>query len=282
MDDGQISLTRPDGTALTLHHGTPYRVTSFEPFTRGVRADSGGDAPWSDGGWSGAEWRATATVPLEISVHTASWTELMAAWWALDAAFAPVRTGGECELRWAAAGTEYLMYARPRGATLTNRRARTGYAKVTASVYCPDPAIYSGIEHAVEEGLYRRIGGLALPAPAPWVLYTTPADGEADIVNAGAGQARLDLHIDGPVAGPRVSLRTPAGVETLSLDTVLEADEYLDVDTKDRTVVLNGATTRLADQSGAWPLLSGTATVRFDADDYHADARLTVRWRDTW
>jgi len=282
MELGQITITRSDGTSLLLHHGTVYRVSEFDPFDRGVRADQGGNAPWSDGGWSGAEWREPGTIPFKLGIHTGSWADLMDAWWALDAAMAPVRTGSEVELTWNAAGTEYLMYVRPRGVKLTNQRARTGIGWVQGSFAAMDPAIYSAAETVTEVGLMHRIGGLTTPFGLPVGIPSVIADGEATLVNSGTAEARLLLHVQGPVVAPRITLIDATGPHTMFLDTVLGPEDYLDIDTKDKAVILNGTTSRLADQFGAWPLLSGTALIRFEADVYEPDARLTIRHRSTW
>jgi hypothetical protein len=288
VEPGQITTTREDGTSLVLHHGTDrfatvYRVNEFEPFNRGVRADQGGDAPWSDGGWSGAEWRAVASIPIKLGIHTTSWQDLMAAWWVLDAALAPVRTGGDVEITWNAAGTEYLMYARPRGATLKNERGRTGIGRVTAHLECPDPAIYSAVEYSAEIGLLHRIGGLSVPFGLPATIPSVVADGEVTLTNAGNSPARLLLHIDGPCPASRVSVITGTSVQTLYIDTVLGSGDYLDIDTKDKIVLLNSTVTRLPDVWNDWPLLPpGESLVRFESDTYDAGARLTVRHRDTY
>jgi len=278
---GQISLTR-DGQTLLLHHGTVYRVNEFEPFERGVRADQTGSIAWGDGDWSGAEWRTGADIRLKLGIHTSSWSDLMNAWWPLDAACAPVRTGPEVEIRWNAAGTEYLMYARPRGARLKNERGRTGKAWVEARFACPDPAIYSAEEHSVEMGMLHRIGGTSIPFTVPLTLYSIVDDGEADLVNAGPSPARLLLRIDGPATRPYITLATPTGAQVLFLDTVLGEGEWLDIDTATKSVVLNGSISRLRDAWGDWPLLTGSGLIRFQAETYEPDARLTVRWRDTY
>lgn len=287
MEPGQIRITRDDGTTILLHHGTDrfdtvYKVNEWDPFNRGVRADQTGTVPWGDGDWSGAEWRAGATIPLKLGIHTSSWSELMAAWWALDAALAPVRTDGDVEVTWNAAGTEYLMYARPRGAALKNERGRTGKAWVTATLACPDPSIYSAVEHTGEIGLLHRIGGLATPFGLPTGVYTVVADGEATITNSGTSPARLLLHLTGPLQPARISIITGSSVQTLNLDTVLGDDDYLDIDTKDKLIVLNGSVPRLADHWGDWPLVPpGDSLIRFESDVYSA-ARLSWRLRDTY
>jgi len=267
---------------LVMGPGTSYIVSSFNPYNRSVRASQSGDAPWSDGGWSGAEWREVAVVNMGIHIDGSSNTEWQALHWALDAAFAPVRTGSDVELRWVNAGTEYLMYGRPRMLQPLIRNLRSGQVTSSASFVCPDPSIYSAEEYTAEVGLLHRIGGLSTPFGTPTSIHSVTADGEATLTNTGTGAARLLLRITGPVANPRISLITDTTVQVLYLDTVLGPEDVLDIDTKDKLVVLNGSTSRLADAWGDWPLLSGQALIRFEADVYEPDARLTIRYRSTW
>lgn len=282
LAEGQISISRPGGASVTLHHGTVYKVTEFEPFERGVRADQGGAIAWGNGEWSGVEWRASPTVTMKLSLRTRSWAELMAAWWAVEAAVVPVETGPEVEIRWNAAGVEYLMYARPRRSRLHNKNLRTGKGKGEAEFFCPDPLIYSGVEHSVEMGLLYRTGGFSVPVRIPFRSHAVVAGGEVPVVNAGIRPAKLLLRINGPVPAPRVSVVTDTTLQTIYLDTVLGANDYLDIDTQKKTVLLNGVTTRLADQFGDWPVLPpGPARIRFESDHYGDAARLSARWRDT-
>lgn len=286
MEPGQITITRDNGTSLVLHHGanrfeTIYRVTEFEPYDQFVRDDQGGKAPWQDGGWSGAEWQDENTVPMKLGIHCESEAELMAAWWTLRAALAPVRTGGDVEVSWNVAGTEYLMYARP-GTSRLKKNGSTGIGWVTTQFECPDPAIYSAIEHTTTIGLLHRIGGFSVPFGLPMSIPSVVADGEATLVNAGTAPARLLLRVTGPCPAFRVSVITGATVLTLYIDTVLGADDVLDIDTKDKVVMLNSFITRLTDAWGDWPLLPpGESLIRFESDTYNAGAALTVRHRDT-
>jgi hypothetical protein len=281
--DGQIQIAREGLPTITLNQGTPYEVTRFNPWDRGVRADQGGDIPWGDGEWSGAEWRTAASIPLEVEMDEGTWAALMQVYWPLDAALAPVRTGPECEITWGAGGTEYLMYGRPRGATMVAHSLAHGTARVTSSLFCLDPAIYSAVEHSVEMGLLYRTGGVSIPMLVPVVSTSAVADGEVAVTNAGTGLARLLLRITGPVSRPRVSVVTDTTVQTLYLDTVLGENDWIDIDTVRKSIVLNGSVTRLADQYGDWPLLlPGASLIRFESDVYEPLARLTARWRDTY
>lgn len=279
--DGQIQITR-DGTPLLLNQGTPYDVTDFNPWARGVRADQTGVVPWGDGDWSGAEWRDATTIPLVVEMNRGTWASLMEAYWPLDAILAPVRTGSEPELTWSAGGFEYLMYVRPRGATMQRRDLQRGIARVSSSLFCPDPSIYSAEEFVSEIGLLHRIGGISTPFGMPVGIHSVIADGEDTITNAGTGSARLLLRIDGPVTNPRITVITDGVPQTLYLDTVLGGTDWLDIDTGAKSVILNGSTSRLSDAWGEWPLLKGEALIRFEADSWNEYARLTTRYRSTW
>jgi hypothetical protein len=282
LADGQIQLLRLGTAPLLLNQGTAYAVTDFNPWDRGVRADQAGDVPWGDGEWSGAEWRTGATIPLQVDMDQGNWSALMQAYWALDAVLAPVRTGTDVEITWGAGGVEYLMYGRPRGTTMTRRSFAHGTARVTSSLFCPDPAIYSAEEYVSTIGLLHRSGGLAVPFGLPASIYSVVDDGEVTITNAGTAAARLQFRITGPVAEPRITLIDDLGPQTLYLDTVLGADDWLEIDTATKSVVLNGTTSRLPDAWGDWPLLRGTALLRFEADEYEPAARLTITHRSTW
>lgn len=280
--DGQIQIHRPGSNTILLNQNTPYDVTDFNPWDRGVRANQSGDIAWGDGEWSGAEWRTGTSIPLQVEMAEGSWSALMQAYWPLDAALAPVRTGPESEVTWSAGGTEYLMYGRPRGATMHRRSLEHGTARVTSSLFCPDPAIYSAEEYVVTIGMLSRVGGFSTPFSVPLSSYDVIADGQANLSNAGTTPARLLLRIDGPAIRPYVTVTDASGTQSLHFDTVLAAGDWLQIDTKAKLVVLNGSTSRLRDAHGSWPLLTGDAVIQFQAEEYHPDARLTVRWRDTY
>lgn len=278
LTEGQVQVGD-----LVMGTGTSYIVSQFNPYNRQVRANQTGDAPWGDGGWSGAEWREVAVVNMSIHIDASSNAQWQQLHWQLDAAFAPVRTGGDVELRWMNAGAEYLMYGRPRMLQPVIRNLRSGQVSSSASFVCPDPAIYSGTEYTAEIGLLHRIGGLSVPFGLPVGISSVVADGEVTLTNSGTADTRLLLHLTGPFPSARISLITGTSVQAMYLDTALGVDDFLDIDTKDKIVLLNGAVSRLADQHGAWPLLPpGTSTLRFESDVYDAAASLSARYRDTY
>ncbi|MGH8879776.1 MAG: phage distal tail protein [Stackebrandtia sp.] len=280
MDEGQVSVN-----GLVMGRDTSYRVNEFNPWNRAIRAEATGANPWSDGGWSGAEFYEPVTVEFKVRTQGANATDWQQLHWQLTQAFAPIRTAlTEYELRWVTAGVEYLMYGRPRSLSPTVARLRTGQVAETASFYCPDPAIYSGAEHVVTIGLPDWTGGLTVPVVTPATVAATQTDGVATVTNAGNVAARLLLRITGPVTDPSVTVIDTDGIAlTLTIETTLGPDDWIDVDTAERSVILNGSVSRLADAWGSWPLLyPGTSTIRYAAADHNDLTRLTIRWRDQW
>lgn len=287
--EGQISITRADGTELLLHHGanrfdTVYKVNEFDPFNRGVRANQTGVVPWGDGEWSGAEFQSGVPIPLKVQIDGGDWAGLMESWWDFEAAFKPIGTGiAESEMRFNAGGVEYLMYVRPRGATLKNRNVRTGRAWADANLYALNPAIYSSEEFVTEVGLYQLLPTLATPFTAPFTIPFAVADGQVELVNNGTAASKLQLTIPGPVSNPYVSVINGASRQTLYFDIELDEDDHLDVDTGDQLVVLNDSVSKLHTAYGTWPLLDPRSTSLFEyrASDV-TDSRITIRHRWTY
>jgi len=264
---------------LPMGHGTSYVVTDFNPWNRTVRASGEGDNPWGHGGYSGAEWLATAVVNMGIHVIGENEADWMTKHFALMQAFAPVETGPDVELHWAIGDIEYMMRGRPRMLNPRVRNMRTGKVLASASFVALDPLIYSAELHEVTLGLPRWSGGLEVPVKVPVSLDATLSDGVATVTNAGMRTARVLLRFDGPVSRPAVTL---AGA-TLALDLDIPAGHWVDVDTLDRTVLYDGHISRLMDARGSWPVLPpGSHELRFTARRFDPDAALTVRWRDTY
>src|SRR5699024_4479973 len=122
------------------------------------------------------------------------------------------------------------------------------------------------------------------PVTAPFVIGATLSEGAAVLENEGTADTPLRLRINGPVVRPRVAVLRPGGESrTLRFDTELQAGQWLDIDTGDRTVLLQGKTSRRAQTAGTFPLLPpGTSTLRFFAAEHNDDAEVTAVWRSAW
>jgi hypothetical protein len=271
--DGQVSIGD-----LLLGRDTDYQLLGFNPWTRTVRTDQA-DHAFQDGAWSGREFRDAVTIPMRIRVKGTDQASWLALHQALDAAFAPSAT--DVELRFQAGGQQYLMYGRPRMVDPDIAILGLGRITTAAAFVALDPTVYSGDEHQVQVGLPSDTGGLVLPLTVPFTVAATFTAGRADLTNAGTKDAPLALRIDGPASEPTVTLLTDTGPLTLRVLFDIDDGQWLDLDTKARTALLNGEVSRRGLVSGDWPLLPpGTSELAFNAALFDPDARLTATWRD--
>ncbi|MEV0805726.1 hypothetical protein [Micromonospora sp. NPDC050200] len=279
LQEGQAQLRD-----LVVGPGTPYRwATLFNPMSRNVRANQGGERPWADGSWSGAEWAEQIAIPMRLIVHASGQAEWMRLHQQLLAAFAPSHQ--DLPLTFCIGGVEYVMFGRPRMVEPQSRHL-DGHGYTNTAFIALDPTVYSGAEHQVVLGLPSTTGGLTLPLTVPVTIDATVTSGRQMISNAGTKTTGLTLRVNGPVVEPRVSVLTPDGTAIVRVWLTLTAGQWLDIDTASRTVYLNGTASRrgLTTAEGAgWPVLpTGAWEVAFDSPSYDPDARLTVSWRDAW
>jgi len=271
---------------LVMGQSTPYLVMQgTNPWTRSARVDSTGARPWAHGSWSGAEWLTEVVVPITVLVQSGSAGEWLTRQQTMQAAFRPIGDSvADVELRWMLGGTEYVMFGRPRMVEpdVVNMRGET---VIRAAFVALDPFIYAGAETVVDDiALPTYSGGLSVPFTVPFTIAGTITDGYTDITNNGTADTGLLLRIDGPVESPSVWLIHDDGtVQRLDFNITLGADQWLDIDTKERVVLLNGTVSRRGQTAGDWPMLpTGTHRLRWNAAIYNPDARLTVRYRSAW
>lgn len=271
---------------LVMGPGTPYKMLGFNPWTRNIRAEGAGKRAWAHGSWSGSEWLDEVTVPMRIRTVGEGVAGLLAAQQQLTAAFRPVGDATEdVELRWMLGGVEYVMFGRPRMVEPDAEVIGTGRSYSQCAFVALDPFVYSGAEAVVDDiALPIYVGGLSVPFTVPFTIDGSLSGGYADIVNAGTADTGLVLRIDGPVVSPRVWLVHEDGtVQRLDFDITLASGQWLDIDTKNLTVLLNGTVSRRGQTSGDWPTLPpGTHRLRWNAAVYNSDARLAVRYRSAW
>lgn len=271
---------------LIMGPGTPYKMLGFNPWARNTRAEGNGKRAWDHGGWSGSEWLEEVTVPMRIRTVGEGVAGLLAAQHQLTAAFRPVGDSTQdVELRWMLGGQEYLMFGRPRMVEPDAEVIGTGRSYSQAAFVALDPFVYDGTETVVADiGLPSYVGGLTVPFTVPFQIDGELVGGFADITNTGTAETGLLIRIDGPVGMPSVWLVHDDGtVQRLRFDIQLEAGQWLDIDTRARTVLLNGLVSRRGQTTGDWPLLpAGTHRLRWNAAIHNDDARLTVRYRSAW
>lgn len=270
----------PDDTYGHVQAPNPYRLD--------VRADQSGDRPWAHGTWSGAEWADERVVSARITLLDEAAADRREAMHDLAAAFAPVATSGDVELRWREGGEEFVLFGRPRGARARRAIVETGVAEIECGFVAQDPRIRSGSESTASTGLPTQTGGLTAPVTAPLTVDGTLSGGSASLVNDGTAAAELSLRIDGPVTSPTIVLQGPGGdLSEIRVDLTLTSSQWLEIDTAARTALLNGLPQ--ANQRGrtVWdvdprPLEPGTTTLRYLAGDFNATTEVTATWRSAW
>lgn len=267
---------------LMLGPGTPYLVRDFNPYAKSARA-SVSPRPWSAGGWSGREDVEVVAIPLRLEIDTDNAAGWLAAQQDLAAAMRASST--DVVLRWRLGGADQRMYVRPRMAAPTVQDVGVGWGPVECSLEALDPLIYADAETVVTDlGLPTFSGGLRVPHTVPFTIPGVATGGTAELTNHGKAPVGLVLRIDGPAPSPVLTL-TPDGEDTQRLDLALTvgADQWLDVDTRRRSVLLNGTASRRGDMSGQWLTLPpGTSVLSWTCAAYNPDATLAVRFRSAW
>lgn len=127
--------------------------------------------------------------------------------------------------------------------------------------------------------------GVASPMKSP-LASIIAGGGQQFVVNQGTELAYPILTIDGPITNPRILNNTTG--EELRLTYTLAGGEYLVIDMRQRTVVLNGnpAASRYSavefPASRWWGLIDGNNDIRLNAAAAGGGAQCTVAWRHAW
>lgn len=152
------------------------------------------------------------------------------------------------------------------------------------AVVAADPRIY-GAELKTEQvaAVGGSIGGLSSPMTSPLTSNAGVA-GQMNVENRGnTGTAPL-ITIYGPCVNPVIVNFTTG--EEIALVYTLSANEFLVLDTLNRTVLLNNTASRygavdFARTSWFW-IEPGLNDLRFSPSSASAGSSMVVQWRDAW
>lgn len=112
--------------------------------------------------------------------------------------------------------------------------------------------------------------------------------GEVVVVNAGDRHAYPLIQLYGPWSGETSVVNVEAGAELVFDGEIVADGDYLEIDTRRKTITLNGdpANSRYNrlqfPGSSWWALAPGTNTLRFLPETFDAPARMLVAWRDAY
>lgn len=140
--------------------------------------------------------------------------------------------------------------------------------QLQVSLIAPDPRKYIANPTEVEIRLPTFSGGgVVPPVTLPFTLPARVSSGNAVVTNGGDLAAPWTARVVGPITLP--GLRNATTGQTLSVDIELGATDVLDIDSRERTVILNGQASRTAliTRGSSWWSLPADST---------CDVRLTT------
>lgn len=196
--------------------------------------------------------------------------------WATEAADIPVayQLGGQKRIR----------YGRTRGLDFDETNLVVGYLAAVCEFIDADGIEYSATEHSISTLPEEPGAGFTPPFVPP---FTLPAGtvGTVDVINAGEVPAPWRARITGPTTGgaPPVIEHLGTGERlafTANGGLVIPSAQWADLDSRDRSVLLNGDADRrlnLNNFSTWFSLAPGVNPIR-----YSGSGSLELFWRDTW
>ena len=271
---------------LAIGDGTPFDIARVEGLLDLPLVRSGDRLLLSrDGAAPGTDRLGPRTLVLTLEVFGDTDETFAAAVADLTTATAPSRTVEyplTLQIPGVAGGAPAFVKVRPRNRSLPiglEFLYRSPLALV--ELVATDPLIYSDSETAVSIDLAADPGGRAYDRIYPMVYAGGGSFGSALLTNAGSADAPATLRINGPVTNPEV--RNVTTGQSLGLTIVLDAGEFLDIDTQARTVLLGGTANRYSALTTPqwWSLQPGVNEVRYLADISTAST-VDVTFRSAW
>ncbi len=145
---------------------------------------------------------------------------------------------------------------------------------------CPDPLIYESVAKSASSGLPAPTAGLSFPATPPF-MFGQSVGGNVFVEN-GNVPAPFLMTITGPCTNPLMRL----GSQYLGFEVTLAATDYLVIDTKKKTAMLNGTgnrTNTILTGSTWLRIPKGSSNIGISSTDPVAvAASFTADYTNTW
>lgn len=158
-------------------------------------------------------------------------------------------------------------------------------AEVSIQFECSDPRRYSLNENAWTLELPPVVAvGLSYPLSYPLNYGTEVTSSVGTLFNDGDVVTPATMTFYGPATNPALTNKT-AGTR-LEFDIILTAEDFLEVDTRTGTVLLNGVADRLYTRSAtsspllSFGLLPGENEMQITASSWDTPASVAIAWRD--
>lgn len=158
-------------------------------------------------------------------------------------------------------------------------------AKVSIQFECSDPRRYSLNENEWSLSLPPVVDtGLAYPLSYPLNYGSEVTSATGDLLNDGDVVTPVTLNFYGPMYMP--TLFNLASGTKLQFDINLASDEFLEVNTRTGTVLLNGVADRLYTRTAnsapilSFGLMPGFNEMQITAQSWNSPASVGIAWRD--
>lgn len=216
-------------------------------------------------------------------------SDLADMWASLDDLKGALALGSDVTLRFRRSGLAFLERATVRVAgavdvPLVPALGAAPMIRFAVALEAPDPRIYTDTEST---GSYdptdAGTGGLTFPLTFPLEFDASAGAGTLQVQNEGTIGAPVVLTVTGPVTNPILDNET-AGLSIYTRELELAAGETVELDTRTRTLLLNGTTARpdLVDVSLTdwWTLRPGVNQLRLRGSGMSAGStELAVTYR---
>ena len=284
-----ITLADADGSDISLL-SSARKLTSIQglaglPGVRDVRRER----PNADGSLNESKYLTDREIVLEGvitgSTETAVYTEFDALQEVLGDAVSTERT-----LKWTRSGSSLQLQAEVKCGDVFDAPLAADFAGVRLpfqiTLVQADPLSYSQtLTTATGDALSTNSGGAVFNETFN-ILFSPSGGGTASFTNSGTRATPVVLRIYGECTSPQVLL-VETGERMVFTGTVAAGD-YLEVDTAERTVKLNGTTSRLSmldyENTDGWLKAprGATSTFRLLATSFDGNARVDAIGRSAW
>jgi hypothetical protein len=237
-----------------------------------------------DGLAAGYDYLRGRTVQLLLDVTGTDVAGFNAAMTALSQAFV---VGGQTELpltfqvNGVAGGNQVRVNCRTRKFSpvgITEEWINQGSAsEVAIELFATDPRKYSDAAITISLSVAATPGGFTFPITFPLTFGTGGTSGIVAVENLGNIASPPSFRIYGPITNP--TLRNETTGKQLSLALVVASGDYVDIDVKNSSVLLNGTANRYSSLSSAqwWYLEPGINQIRYSASSGSSTVDMTYR-----
>ncbi len=218
---------------------------------------------------------ATATVDFNTAVN------------ALMAAVAPANPEAPFVFQIPGVADGIVAYSsvrpRKRAMSVSSDYTLGNIATVDLELYATDPRLYD-LDYATDStGLPSEAGGMVFPLVFPLTFGMVGTGGSMIASNDGTFASPVVFRIEGPVQNPSIENVTLGRM--LALDLTIGVGDYLLIDTKTRSVLLDGTASRYPDltaDSQWFDLAPGDNELQFQADVFQTGAQLSYSFQSAW